>query len=116
MKVIPFTFPFPLFPFPNPDKLLSDPTQRDQPISLWSTRKTKAPPVVAQRISSSSFAPVSVRLTLNRKHELQGPSPQDSLQSFGITSGNPAKKEPKDHEEDRRARTRRSTSSISKAK
>lgn len=44
--------------------------------------------VVAQRISSSSSsAPASVHLSLNRKHELQGPSPEDSLQSFGITSG-----------------------------
>ncbi|KAI8554642.1 hypothetical protein RHMOL_Rhmol05G0113400 [Rhododendron molle] len=49
--------------------------------------------VVTQRISSSSSSssssatPASLHLSLNRKHELLGPSPQDSLQSLGITSG-----------------------------
>ncbi|KAE9448428.1 hypothetical protein C3L33_19676, partial [Rhododendron williamsianum] len=46
--------------------------------------------VLTQRISSSSSSsatPASLHLSLNRKHELLGPSPQDSLQSLGITSG-----------------------------
>ncbi|KAI7990442.1 putative F-box protein [Camellia lanceoleosa] len=37
--------------------------------------------------SSSSSATTSVHLSLNRKDELLGSSPQDSLQALGITSG-----------------------------
>ncbi|KAK9286155.1 hypothetical protein L1049_014537 [Liquidambar formosana] len=37
--------------------------------------------------SSSSSSASSLHLSLNRKHELQASSPQDSLQSLGITSG-----------------------------
>ncbi|KAI7992009.1 F-box protein SKIP22 [Camellia lanceoleosa] len=44
--------------------------------------------VVAQRLpSSSSSATASVHLSLNRKDELLGSSPQDSLQALGITAG-----------------------------
>ncbi|XP_057495920.1 F-box protein SKIP22-like [Actinidia eriantha] len=41
--------------------------------------------VISQRVSSSS--PDSVHLSLNRKDELLGSSPHDSLQSLGIISG-----------------------------
>ncbi|CAL5358149.1 unnamed protein product [Camellia sinensis] len=44
--------------------------------------------IVAQRLtSSSSSAAASVHLSLNRKDEILGSSPQDSLQALGITSG-----------------------------
>lgn len=36
---------------------------------------------------SSSFSADSLHLSLNRKHELQASSPEDSLHSLGITSG-----------------------------
>lgn len=57
--------------------------QLPTPCSLQHLRE-----VVLQRVSSSSSsAPASVHLSLNRKDELLSSSPQDSLQSLGVTSG-----------------------------
>lgn len=42
---------------------------------------------IYQELSSSSSSSPSLHLSLNRKDELQGTSPQDSLQSLGIISG-----------------------------
>uniref|UniRef100_A0A5B7BBY3 F-box domain-containing protein n=1 Tax=Davidia involucrata TaxID=16924 RepID=A0A5B7BBY3_DAVIN len=41
--------------------------------------------VISQRIASSSSS--SIHLSLNRKDELRGSSPEDTLQTLGVTSG-----------------------------